>query len=166
MLTPLIAQSRCCGRVSLSLPDLGQGVAWPQPKRRGGSHGQWCTPGCLWREVGGTLLQPPECSGEILTYLFENFHDDMLGGQEGGCPLYPTSALSPPCILRGDHFALQSGNLVHSYRGTGGIFEVCWSARGDKVGASASDSSVSSTWAVLRGGGPQGRRNEGQAANA
>ncbi|KAK2507320.1 hypothetical protein MC885_015170, partial [Smutsia gigantea] len=35
----------------------------------------------------------------------------------------------------------QSGNLVHSYRGTGGIFEVCWSVRGDKVGASASDGS-------------------------
>ncbi|KAF7254380.1 F-box-like/WD repeat-containing protein TBL1X [Varanus komodoensis] len=37
----------------------------------------------------------------------------------------------------------QSGTLVHSYRGTGGIFEVCWNARGDKVGASASDGSVS-----------------------
>ncbi|KAI4529064.1 hypothetical protein MG293_020878, partial [Ovis ammon polii] len=36
----------------------------------------------------------------------------------------------------------QSGSLVHSYRGTGGIFEVCWNARGDKVGASASDGSV------------------------
>ncbi|KAJ7403539.1 F-box-like/WD repeat-containing protein TBL1X [Willisornis vidua] len=35
----------------------------------------------------------------------------------------------------------QSGTLVHSYRGTGGIFEVCWNARGDKVGASASDGS-------------------------
>lgn len=41
-------------------------------------------------------------------------------------------------------FALQSGTLVHSYRGTGGIFEVCWNARGDKVGASASDGSVRS----------------------
>ncbi len=38
---------------------------------------------------------------------------------------------------------LQSGALVHSYRGTGGIFEVCWNHRGDKVGASASDGSVS-----------------------
>ncbi|RMC06484.1 hypothetical protein DUI87_15920 [Hirundo rustica rustica] len=36
----------------------------------------------------------------------------------------------------------QSGSLVHSYRGTGGIFEVCWNARGDKVGASASDGSL------------------------
>uniref|UniRef100_H2QY99 F-box-like/WD repeat-containing protein TBL1XR1 n=1 Tax=Pan troglodytes TaxID=9598 RepID=H2QY99_PANTR len=36
----------------------------------------------------------------------------------------------------------QSGSLVHSYQGTGGIFEVCWNARGDKVGASASDGSV------------------------
>jgi WD40 repeat protein len=40
-------------------------------------------------------------------------------------------------------FALQSGQLVHSYKGTGGIFEVCWNSRGDKVGASASDGSVS-----------------------
>ena len=38
----------------------------------------------------------------------------------------------------------QTGALVHSYRGTGGIFEVCWNAAGDKVGASASDGSVSS----------------------
>ena len=37
----------------------------------------------------------------------------------------------------------QSGQLVHSYKGTGGIFEVCWNHRGDKVGASASDGSVS-----------------------
>ncbi|KPP78329.1 F-box-like/WD repeat-containing protein TBL1X-like, partial [Scleropages formosus] len=36
-----------------------------------------------------------------------------------------------------------SGDLVHSYRGTGGIFEVCWNSIGDKVGASASDGSVS-----------------------
>jgi hypothetical protein len=40
-------------------------------------------------------------------------------------------------------FVLQSGQLVHSYKGTGGIFEVCWNSRGDKVGASASDGSVS-----------------------
>lgn len=39
-------------------------------------------------------------------------------------------------------FLLQSGELVHSYKGTGGIFEVCWNSRGDKVGASASDGSV------------------------
>lgn len=39
---------------------------------------------------------------------------------------------------------VQTGALVHSYRGTGGIFEVCWNAAGDKVGASASDGSVSS----------------------
>ncbi|GAB6020214.1 Transducin (beta)-like 1 X-linked receptor 1 [Chamberlinius hualienensis] len=39
-------------------------------------------------------------------------------------------------------WSTQTGVLVHSYRGTGGIFEVCWNARGDKVGASASDGSV------------------------
>jgi transducin (beta)-like 1 len=32
---------------------------------------------------------------------------------------------------------------VHSYRGTGGIFEVCWNSRGTRVGASASDGTVS-----------------------
>ncbi|CAM4599600.1 hypothetical protein PO909_032918 [Leuciscus waleckii] len=35
-----------------------------------------------------------------------------------------------------------SGALVNSYRGTGGIFEVCWNSLGDKVGASGSDGSV------------------------
>lgn len=40
-------------------------------------------------------------------------------------------------------WSTQSGELVHSYKGTGGIFEVCWNSRGDKVGASASDGSVS-----------------------
>lgn len=39
-------------------------------------------------------------------------------------------------------WSTQSGNLIHSYKGTGGIFEVCWNQRGDKVGASASDGSV------------------------
>ncbi|CAG0913037.1 unnamed protein product [Notodromas monacha] len=39
-------------------------------------------------------------------------------------------------------WSTQTGQLVHSYKGTGGIFEVCWNARGDKVGASASDGSV------------------------
>ncbi|KAG7256420.1 hypothetical protein CRUP_002330 [Coryphaenoides rupestris] len=34
-----------------------------------------------------------------------------------------------------------TGALMHSYRGTGGIFEVCWNSTGDKVGASASDGS-------------------------
>uniref|UniRef100_A0A674ETW2 TBL1X/Y related 1b n=1 Tax=Salmo trutta TaxID=8032 RepID=A0A674ETW2_SALTR len=51
-------------------------------------------------------------------------------------------------ISTGDLFCSQvriqpyTGALVHSYRGTGGIFEVCWNATGDKVGASASDGSV------------------------
>ncbi|MEQ2297817.1 F-box-like/WD repeat-containing protein TBL1XR1-A, partial [Ameca splendens] len=43
----------------------------------------------------------------------------------------------------------QTGALVHSYRGTGGIFEVCWNAAGDRVGASASDGSVSFPLCVL-----------------
>ena len=37
---------------------------------------------------------------------------------------------------------VKNGALIHTYRGTGGIFEVCWNHRGDKVGASASDGSV------------------------
>ncbi|XP_027197163.2 transducin beta like ebi [Dermatophagoides pteronyssinus] len=39
-------------------------------------------------------------------------------------------------------WSTQTGQLVHSYKGTGGIFEVCWNSKGDKVGASASDGSV------------------------
>jgi len=34
------------------------------------------------------------------------------------------------------------GEIIHSYRGTGGIFEVCWNSRGTRVGASASDGTV------------------------
>uniref|UniRef100_A0A8C5KMD3 F-box-like/WD repeat-containing protein TBL1XR1 n=1 Tax=Jaculus jaculus TaxID=51337 RepID=A0A8C5KMD3_JACJA len=41
-----------------------------------------------------------------------------------------------------DIWNTQTGAVVHSYRGTGGIFEVCWNAAGDKVGAGASDGSV------------------------
>lgn len=39
----------------------------------------------------------------------------------------------------------QSGKLIQSYTGSlsdGGIFEVDWNSRGDKVGASASDGTV------------------------
>jgi transducin (beta)-like 1 len=39
-------------------------------------------------------------------------------------------------------WSTMTGQLINSYRGTGGIFEVCWNQRGDKVGASASDGSV------------------------
>jgi len=39
-------------------------------------------------------------------------------------------------------WSTQTGQLVHSYKGTGGIFEVCWNSKGDKVGASASDGTV------------------------
>lgn len=39
-------------------------------------------------------------------------------------------------------WSVDTGQLTNSYRGTAGIFEVCWNARGDKVGASASDGSV------------------------
>ncbi|VDM36001.1 unnamed protein product [Hydatigera taeniaeformis] len=37
---------------------------------------------------------------------------------------------------------VDTGEPINTYRGTGGIFEVCWNSRGDKVGASASDGSV------------------------
>ena len=39
-------------------------------------------------------------------------------------------------------WSTQTGHLVHSYSGTGGIFEVCWNSKGDKVGASAADGTV------------------------
>lgn len=39
-------------------------------------------------------------------------------------------------------WSTNSGELVHSYRGTGGFFEICWNSRGDKLGASGSDGSV------------------------
>lgn len=39
-------------------------------------------------------------------------------------------------------WSTQSGQWLHSYKGTGGIFEVCWNSKGTKVGASASDGSV------------------------
>jgi hypothetical protein len=39
---------------------------------------------------------------------------------------------------------------VHSYRGTGGIFEVCWNSRGTRVGASASDGTVSFILSIKR----------------
>jgi transducin (beta)-like 1 len=40
-------------------------------------------------------------------------------------------------------FHLKSGEIVNTYKGSGGIFEVCWNHRGDKVGASAADGTVS-----------------------
>lgn len=64
-------------------------------------------------------------------------------------PLLLLSFLGAPLSYHDKCFAFQSGSLVHSYRGTGGIFEVCWNARGDKVGASASDGSVSGASSLL-----------------
>ena len=40
-------------------------------------------------------------------------------------------------------WSTQSGQLVNYYQGSGGVFEVCWNSKGDKVAASASDGSVS-----------------------
>uniref|UniRef100_A0AAR2M4H6 LisH domain-containing protein n=1 Tax=Pygocentrus nattereri TaxID=42514 RepID=A0AAR2M4H6_PYGNA len=51
-------------------------------------------------------------------------------------------------------FLQQSGALVNSYRGTGGIFEVCWNSTGDKVGASASDGSVKLCLVYFESGRP------------
>jgi transducin (beta)-like 1 len=39
-------------------------------------------------------------------------------------------------------WSTQTGALVHQYTSTGGIFEVCWNHRGDKLAASGSDGSV------------------------
>ncbi|XP_055940440.1 F-box-like/WD repeat-containing protein TBL1XR1-A isoform X2 [Argiope bruennichi] len=40
-------------------------------------------------------------------------------------------------------WSTQTGTLLYKYKTTGGIFEMCWNSRGDKVGASTSDGSVS-----------------------
>ncbi|KAJ6625683.1 F-box-like/WD repeat-containing protein ebi [Pseudolycoriella hygida] len=37
---------------------------------------------------------------------------------------------------------VQSGQLIHSYKGTGFIVEVCWNSRGSKVGAASNDGNV------------------------
>ena len=42
----------------------------------------------------------------------------------------------------------QTGELVHVYKGSGGIFEVCWNYRGDKVGASAADGTVRTRFSI------------------
>lgn len=39
-------------------------------------------------------------------------------------------------------WSTQTGTLVHSYHGNGGIFEVQWSPRGDKVAACFSDNTL------------------------
>ena len=57
------------------------------------------------------------------------------------CDKVQSQSTIPNCELV--EMSVQTGSLIHTYRGTGGIFEVCWNHRGDKVGASASDGSVS-----------------------
>ena len=37
---------------------------------------------------------------------------------------------------------MKDGSLVKTYRGVGGIFDVCWNAAGDKVAAGFSDNTV------------------------
>lgn len=56
-----------------------------------------------------------------------------------------------PCIVQYhlSFFFSQRAEIIHSYRGTGGIFEVCWNSRGTRVGASASDGTVSSIAQLL-----------------
>jgi transducin (beta)-like 1 len=39
-------------------------------------------------------------------------------------------------------WSVKDGELVKTYRGPGGIFDVCWSASGDKIAAGFSDNSV------------------------
>lgn len=39
-------------------------------------------------------------------------------------------------------WSVKDGSLVRTYKGTGGIFEVCWNSKGDKVAASFSDNTV------------------------
>jgi len=46
-------------------------------------------------------------------------------------------------------FLFQSHQLIHSYKGTGRIFDVFWNSKGDKVGASAYDGRVSRVFMFL-----------------
>ena len=39
-------------------------------------------------------------------------------------------------------WSVKDGKLVKTYHGNGGIFEVCWSADGDRVAACFSDNTV------------------------
>lgn len=117
----------------------------------------------------GPLLQPAVWGGDPFPSCI--FGDCHAGGRGRTGPFYPAGLRVPPRCSRHVCCASQSGSLVHSYRGTGGIFEVCWNARGDKVGASASDGSVSSTHGLLglEGAGREGgsrcswRRGSGRA---
>ena len=44
------------------------------------------------------------------------------------------------CVIR---IITKDGSLLHHYKGTSGIFEVCWNEAGNKLAASFQDSSVS-----------------------
>jgi len=46
-------------------------------------------------------------------------------------------------------FLFQSGQLLHSCEGTGGIFDVCWNSIGDKIAASGTDGNVSILFTIL-----------------
>jgi len=39
-------------------------------------------------------------------------------------------------------WSVKDGSLIKTYRGSGGIFEVCWNNKGDKVAACFSNSTV------------------------
>jgi hypothetical protein len=101
-------------------------------------------------EVGGLRVafpQPLAFTGAFIFCVRGRSHSQMRGWEDHLPVLGAHLGCSDTC------FVLQSGSLVHSYRGTGGIFEVCWNARGDKVGASASDGSVSGTSGLQWGEG-------------
>ena len=50
------------------------------------------------------------------------------------CQYIPQLVAHLNLYLRCVHiWSTQNGQLVHSYKGTGGIFEVCWNSKGDKV---------------------------------
>lgn len=104
--------------------------------------------GALWSGAGGAQLVPPQPTVPRLDRHLPEFranktprHFGHTTGQNKERKMTGRPATDTHTPLTRVS-VLQTGALVHSYRGTGGIFEVCWNAAGDKVGASASDGSV------------------------
>ena len=58
-------------------------------------------------------------------------------------PMLPPHACRPSRAHLPLFLACQDGALIKTYRGQGGIFEVCWNGAGTKVAACFSDNTVS-----------------------
>uniref|UniRef100_A0A1I8GPN8 WD_REPEATS_REGION domain-containing protein n=1 Tax=Macrostomum lignano TaxID=282301 RepID=A0A1I8GPN8_9PLAT len=72
-------------------------------------------------------------------YVFSNHREPVYSVAFSPCGRYLASGSFDKCV---HIWSVRTGSLVHRYQGTGGIFEVCWNHRGDRVGASAADGTV------------------------